>query len=185
MVNSIADSPPHSPRLHLLQPLPSRSPRLFNLPLRSVFHLQHPSSAVYLPASSRHVSCHPLHPQLLSRPHRRPALHPSLLSRSSTRLLRLFERTSQTRYDDQAIRVRPITYPISAHGRVRRLQVVGGGCRTDAAGGGLWVAGQWAVDPGGSMVRLVAGMAGRGRDCESVIVKLGCWMEKKKHRLAH
>lgn len=41
------------------------------------------------------------------------------------------------------------------------------------------MAGQWVVDAGGSMVRLVAGMAGRGRDRESVILKFGCWMEEK------
>ena len=51
--------------------------------------------------------------------------------------------------------------------------MVGGRCRTDAAGGGLWVARQWVMDAGGGVVRLVAGMVGRGRRCESVVIRLG------------
>ena len=118
---------------------------------------------MHLPASSRYVSCHAFDPQLLSRPHRRPTLYPSLLSRPSTHLL--FERTPQTRHCDQAVRERPAASPVSARGRLRRLQVVGGRCGTDAAGGRLWMAGQRVVDAGGGVVRLVACVAGRGSDC--------------------
>ena len=38
---------------------------------------------------------------------------------------------------------------------------------------------QWVADAGGGVVRMVAGMAGRSRHCESVIVRLGGQMKKK------
>lgn len=135
---------------------------------------------MYLSASSRHVSCHPLDPQLLSRPHHRLTLHSSLFSRPSTHLLPHFGRTSQNRYGDKAVRERHVASRVSTRRRVRRLQVVGSGCGTDAAGGGLWVAGQWLVDTGGGVVRVVAGMVGRGRDCESVIITFGGLVGEKK-----
>lgn len=75
------DPPPYTPSLHPDKPPPPLSTRTSNLTFHLLFTPPPPPGKMHLPPRPRYVSRHPLDPQLLPRPPRRPLLRSAILPR--------------------------------------------------------------------------------------------------------
>lgn len=115
---------------------------------------------MYLPRASRHVPRHTRHPQFLLGLSHRSARSPLVVCRP----LPLFSLGSVQLPQHQEIHGErsPATL-IPTDRRVGGLYMVRCGCGRAVGRSSVWVEGEWAVDAGRRVVRLVACVAGWGR----------------------